>query len=208
MEFIITKKETFREILEIPIEEDGTVTLETLQSQYPGAIGLKYKGENGNFRAVKMENKKLYVTKKPDDIFIVVMDTCKYYYRLDLKNLNWMSINFHGCSWKSTLLLLITFFCFSAHDSKTATSTATRTATNMTKIFKVENLPWTTSEEEVKTLFSQYGVVQKAIIAKKRKTGQPLGYGFIQMKDIEGQKMILAKREFIFKGRCINIKKK
>merc|ERR1712025_742260 len=41
------------EFMEFPKEEDGSVLLSTIQTQYPNAIGIKYKGSSGAWRAIK-----------------------------------------------------------------------------------------------------------------------------------------------------------
>jgi len=41
------------DIMELPIENDGSVLLSTLQAQFPTAIGLKYKSSTGGWRGVR-----------------------------------------------------------------------------------------------------------------------------------------------------------
>lgn len=47
------------ETIEVPCEDDGTLTVSSLAAHYPGATGLKYR-INGHVRAVKLSNGKLY----------------------------------------------------------------------------------------------------------------------------------------------------
>lgn len=47
------------EPIEIPSEDDGSLTVSTLAAHYPGATGLKYHLD-GHTRAVKLANGKLY----------------------------------------------------------------------------------------------------------------------------------------------------
>lgn len=47
------------EAIELPAEDDGTLSVETLSAQYPGATGLKYRLD-GHTRAVKLTNGVLY----------------------------------------------------------------------------------------------------------------------------------------------------
>ena len=54
MAFIqVVESENSSEILEMPLEEDQTLLEATLVSQFPGAIGLRYKADSGAWRAVK-----------------------------------------------------------------------------------------------------------------------------------------------------------
>jgi len=55
----------------------------------------------------------------------------------------------------------------------------------------VGNLPHSMTEEELNTLFSEAGEVSSAKIITDRQTGQPRGFGFVEMETkLEGQKAI------------------
>jgi RNA recognition motif-containing protein len=55
----------------------------------------------------------------------------------------------------------------------------------------VGNLPHQMSEEELNVLFSEAGHVASAKIINDRQTGQPRGFGFVEMETkLEGQKAI------------------
>jgi len=56
----------------------------------------------------------------------------------------------------------------------------------------VGNLPYATTENELKELFTQFGQVFGARIKTDRDTGRPLGYGFVQMEDADADKAIEA----------------
>ena len=45
----------------------------------------------------------------------------------------------------------------------------------------VGNLPFTTTEEELTTLFGQYGTVTKTQVIMDRETGRSRGFGFVEM---------------------------
>ncbi len=49
-----------------------------------------------------------------------------------------------------------------------------------TRIY-VGNLPFTTSEEELRQLFGQYGNVSGVDLITDRETGRPRGFGFVEM---------------------------
>ncbi len=58
------------------------------------------------------------------------------------------------------------------------------------KLF-VGNLPHEMTEDELNTLFSEAGAVASAKIITDRHTGQPRGFGFVEMETkLEGQKAI------------------
>lgn len=52
----------------------------------------------------------------------------------------------------------------------------------MTNIY-VGNLPFGTTEEELRSMFADYGVVDRASIITDRATGRSRGFGFIEMPD-------------------------
>ena len=55
----------------------------------------------------------------------------------------------------------------------------------------VGNLPHQMSEEQLNTLFSEAGHVASAKIITDRQTGQPRGFGFVEMETkLDGQKAI------------------
>lgn len=53
----------------------------------------------------------------------------------------------------------------------------------MVKKIYVGNLPFTSTEEEVRELFEQHGTVDSVKLITDRDTGRPRGFGFIEMDD-------------------------
>lgn len=51
----------------------------------------------------------------------------------------------------------------------------------MSKKLYVGNLPWSATEDQVRDLFSEYGSVDSVNIVTDRETGQPRGFGFVEM---------------------------
>jgi RNA recognition motif-containing protein len=60
----------------------------------------------------------------------------------------------------------------------------------------VGNLPWDTSEDQLRDLFKQYGEVQSVNIITNRKTGRSKGYGFVEMENAEAAISELNEKEF------------
>jgi RNA recognition motif-containing protein len=55
----------------------------------------------------------------------------------------------------------------------------------------VGNMPYNTTEEDLRTLFSQAGSVTSVAVIKDRDTGQPKGFAFVEMSSqAEAQKAI------------------
>lgn len=53
----------------------------------------------------------------------------------------------------------------------------------MPKKLYVGNLPFSATEDEVRTLFSECGTVDTVELLTDRETGRPRGFGFVQMDD-------------------------
>lgn len=52
----------------------------------------------------------------------------------------------------------------------------------MTKLY-IGNLPYTTTEDDLKNLFAAYGTVSSATLITDRETGRSKGFGFIELDD-------------------------
>ena len=75
----------------------------------------------------------------------------------------------------------------------------------MKNIF-VGNLGFSASEESVRALFETHGTVGRVNIVTDRDTGQPRGFGFVEMaNDGEAEKAIAAVNGTEFEGRTLNV---
>ncbi len=59
----------------------------------------------------------------------------------------------------------------------------------MTKIY-VGNLPFSTGEDEIRTLFSQHGTVESVSVITDRDTGRPRGFAFVEMPRADASRAI------------------
>lgn len=70
----------------------------------------------------------------------------------------------------------------------------------------VGNLSYTTSEEDIRTAFSQYGTVDSANLIMDRDSGRSKGFGFVEMNvDTEAQTAIDALNGKDLDGRSLNV---
>jgi RNA recognition motif-containing protein len=70
----------------------------------------------------------------------------------------------------------------------------------------VGNLSWTMTEDELRTLFEQYGTVSSIKIVKDRETGRSKGFGFVEMdNDTEAQNALSSLYDKEILGRKIVI---
>ncbi|QEL14508.1 RNA recognition motif domain-containing protein [Limnoglobus roseus] len=70
----------------------------------------------------------------------------------------------------------------------------------------VGNLPWSTTEDDLYSLFQQYGTVQRAQIVTDRETGRSRGFAFVEMaNEAEAQAAIQALNEQPMNGRPLTV---
>lgn len=75
----------------------------------------------------------------------------------------------------------------------------------MKNIF-VGNLSFSATEESIRSLFEAYGAVERVSIVTDRDSGQPRGFGFVEMtNDAEGEKAIAALNGQEHGGRDLNV---
>jgi len=63
----------------------------------------------------------------------------------------------------------------------------------MTKKLYVGNLAYTTTEEQVRELFSQVGEVDSVSLITDRETGRAKGFGFVEMNTEEGSQEAIKR---------------
>jgi len=74
----------------------------------------------------------------------------------------------------------------------------------MSKLF-VGNLPFSATEEEVREKFAEHGEVHAVNLVNDRHTGQPRGFGFVEMDDEGAQRAIQALNNTDFGGRALRV---
>jgi RNA recognition motif-containing protein len=74
----------------------------------------------------------------------------------------------------------------------------------MTKLY-VGNLPFSATEDAVRTLFSAHGTVEKISLINDRDTGRPRGFGFVEMSSADAARAHSALNGKDFDGRALKI---
>ena len=70
----------------------------------------------------------------------------------------------------------------------------------------VGNLSWSMTDEDLNTLFSEYGTVTSAKILKDKMNGRSKGFGFVEMSDDEAAKKAIAELDQAsVEGRSIKV---
>lgn len=75
----------------------------------------------------------------------------------------------------------------------------------MAKNIYVGNLPWSSTEEDVRAAFENYGEVISVKLINDRETGRPRGFGFVEMEDNGALEAIEALDGSDFGGRNLKV---
>lgn len=157
----VVKFEHAKDGMELPLEDDNTLDMATLTSQFPNAIGLKFKAESGAWRALKVN---ACIISPPADGW---SDSVKYVvtYKDDHKR-------------KAD-----------EEESRLAKKSA---LLNHPQDLVVLNMPYETTEDEMRAFFEKYGEIA-FIQMKKKPSGESRGFGFIRFVELQDQKACLAE---------------
>jgi RNA recognition motif-containing protein len=74
----------------------------------------------------------------------------------------------------------------------------------MAKIY-VGNLPFTATDAELRTLFSEHGTVESVSLPTDRETGRPRGFGFVEMNRADASRAIQNLNGKDMGGRALRV---
>ena len=74
----------------------------------------------------------------------------------------------------------------------------------MSKKLYVGNLPFSASEDEIRTIFGEFGTVDTVNLITDRETGRPRGFGFVEMSN-GADEAIRALHQKDMDGRSLNV---
>ena len=74
----------------------------------------------------------------------------------------------------------------------------------MAKIY-VGNLPFSATDVDLRTLFSQHGAVEAVSLPTDRETGRPRGFGFVEMSQADAARAIQALNGHDMGGRPLRV---
>ncbi|HVP27803.1 MAG TPA: RNA-binding protein [Myxococcota bacterium] len=76
----------------------------------------------------------------------------------------------------------------------------------MSKKLYVGNLPFTTSEAELRRLFEPHGGVDSVSVVMDRETGRPRGFAFVEMSDASGASEAISRLDgHSLEGRALRV---
>ncbi|GFM34451.1 RNA-binding protein [Desulfovibrio subterraneus] len=75
----------------------------------------------------------------------------------------------------------------------------------MSKNIYVGNLSWSATDDDLRSLFSNYGNVLSAKVVEDRETGRSRGFGFVEMDNADALQAIEALNGQNFQGRDLRV---
>lgn len=179
MEYLQVVEEEGEEPIELPTEDDGTLLLSTLQAQFPGTCGLKYRTERA-MRGVRLNEGHLHPPMPDGGGWSNQIYVCVFPKENKRK---------------------------SDDHLENSTAKTKRLETRMMRCTDliVLGLPWKTTEQSLREYFESFGEVLMAQVKKDVKSGQSKGFGFIRFGAYEVQMRVLAQRHLI-DGRWCEVK--
>lgn len=75
----------------------------------------------------------------------------------------------------------------------------------MSKRLYVGNLPFSTTEDELRDLFAQHGVVREVNVITDRETGRPRGFAFVEMEPNDAEAAVQALNGSDLGGRTLRV---
>ncbi len=74
----------------------------------------------------------------------------------------------------------------------------------MTKLY-VGNLPFTATDDTVRSLFAKHGTVEKVSLITDRDSGRPRGFGFVEMSNADASRAMQALNGTEMEGRALKV---
>lgn len=177
MEYIQVAEEEGDEPIELPIEEDKTMLLSTVQSAAPGSCGLKYRNpENRAIRGLRVIDGRIHPPNQDG------WGTHIYFCVFPKENKRKSDDNLENSTAKTKRIEKI-----------------------RCSDLIVLGLPWKTTEKSLRDYFEQFGEVLMAQIKKDINSGQSKGFGFIRFASYDSQARVLVQRHLI-DGRWCEVK--
>ncbi|VDK80532.1 unnamed protein product [Onchocerca ochengi] len=185
----VCSNEDGNNMLEIPVDDDGNLSIATLAHSFPEAIGLKFKNQSsGIYRTLAVDEQKRCIyppkggwgARRYVAIFATPPSDRKRPSNDNMGDL--------------------------VGEKRSGLDGSLNESLRVPVDLIVLNLPFKTEEEALKKFFEQYGEVQYVEVKRDFKTNLPKGYGFVKFSNIESQDKVLRDKEVFIEGRVAQVK--
>ncbi|XP_046850109.1 TAR DNA-binding protein 43-like isoform X3 [Xenia sp. Carnegie-2017] len=179
------------EEIELPSDEDGTILLSTVQAQFPGSIGLRFRNEETqSWRGVRLANGILYppVNGWGNALYIAVT------VKTDSADADSSSKRKYEESPTGR-----------EPHSKIMKNYSMETDQDLLSDMIVLGLSWKAKDEDLFEYFSRFGELDFYEVKRNQQTGQSRGFAFIRFKDANVARTVLARTHTIL-GRRVDIR--
>lgn len=206
--FVCEDEATKHEGVELPTEEDGSLLLSVLQSQYEGASGLKYRNPaTGLWRAVKLLEGVLH---PPDDSWketpYIVVRKAETHPQPSSVDATATAASTDGYKRKMDTPTEVEGERAAKNPRSTSPDFSNLEVRDLNREdLIVLGLEYSVNDAELMKYFSQFGEVAAAEVKKDMKTMRSRGFGFVRYFDPELQAKVQAMKHTI-KGRKVDIK--
>jgi len=169
-----------KDSIDIPSEDDGTLLLTTLQAQFPGSTGLRYKNsETGSWRGLRISEG---VMCPPPE--------------------GWMDTLFYVVRPRSDTTTKRKIEASPSQREPEAKQVKVRDSVEHIGDLIVLGLPFKATEKDMGEYFSQFGDVSFVQVKKDPTTGESRGFGFVSFSDNETAEDVLGRSHTIMGRRC------
>eukprot|EP00057_Strongylocentrotus_purpuratus_P033001 XP_789716.3 PREDICTED: TAR DNA-binding protein 43 [Strongylocentrotus purpuratus] len=166
-------------IIELPVEQDGTIMLSTIIAQFPSATGLKYRNpQSQGIRGLRVIDERVYAPRS-DGVWEDLIYVATFPKGIVLEQ----SISSENKR--------------KGEDNRENPVGKTRKIEAKTVDLIVLGLDYNTTDEEMKEYFGKYGELLMAHVKRDPVTQKSKGFGFIRYKDVDSQEGVVEKRHKI-----------
>jgi len=186
---VVAEADDSDEPVELPCEQDATLLLSTVQAQFPGALGLKYRSPSGNaWRGIRLVESSLH---PPAEGWSTTT------YIITLPKTDSVKRKMEESPIKEPEAKLVRTSGAASNDEEPKA--------NKNDLI-VLGLSYTATESDMRTYFEQFGVVELAEIKNDFRSGKSKGFGFIRFAEKSVAQTVLDKTHEIC-GRRAEVKK-
>ena len=182
------------EPVEIPTEQDGSLSLSSVCAQFPGATGLKYRNpETNTLRGVRMTGDVMYPPSEQG---------WGLYTYFCVRAKGEMSLKKDEPRLKRKTESDVDMY---SKNIKVESEDEEEDSEDKTSDLIILGLPWKTTEDDIREYFEPFGEIMMVQLKIRPGSGESKGFAFIRFAEKDVEKKVLLQRHMI-DGRWCDIK--